>query len=212
VDIYKFYDFCEQIRDAADDILANRISDLVFRPSDKACKWCPISGACPARANQLLTDDLSPVLASKHLSLPAPEALTNQQIASLVGAAKAIRSFLDDVEDHAATRALAGRPIPGTKLVMGRGSRVWADAVAAKNTLSLFGVDLTTESLLTPSQVEGQIKDRFEGATRKTLLSAVEQMHSKISGSPILTTEDDKRKPYKLQLNAADEFEPVTPQ
>jgi len=212
VDIYKFYDFCEQIRDAAEDILANRISNLRFAPSDKACKWCPISGACPARANQLLTDDMSPVLASKHITLPAPEALTDQQLASLVAASKAIRSFLDDVEDLAATKALAGTPIPGTKLVMGRGSRVWANADHAKSTFSLFGVDLTTEAVLTPAKIEEQIKDRFEGATRKTLLAQLEKLQSKIAGGPVLTTADDKRKPFTLQLNAADEFDTITPQ
>ena len=95
---------------------------------------------------------------------------------------------------------------------MGRGSRVWANASTAAGAFSLFGVKLTTEATLTPAKVEEQIKENFDGPMRKMLLNQLEKLQTKIAGGPVLTTEGDKRKPYQLQLNAADEFEPIPQQ
>ncbi len=58
------------------------------------------------------------------------------ELAGVLATAENCKKFLDDVTEYATREALAGRPIPGTKVVEGRSVRKWADPAATMLTLS----------------------------------------------------------------------------
>lgn len=54
--------------------------------------------------------------------------VSDEYLVNIYRNSKAIRRFLDDVEEHLENRAIAGDAVPGTKLVEGRaGNRAWAN-------------------------------------------------------------------------------------
>ena len=120
---------------------------------------------------------------------------------------KAIKSFLADVEELLEARALAGNPVPGTKLVEGRASnRAWSDETAAE--VFLRGQGLKHEErfsykLISPTQAEKLIalKDK-----PKRTQSRFSELVSRSPGKPVLALADDKRPAISAAIDALPEL------
>lgn len=191
-------------------ILNDKTEHLKFAPSDKACMWCPINGGCPARAQFLLTGELKPVAAGKWLKvMPSIEALSDEQIAAIVGQGTQIVDFIGDVKAYARERALAGKPVAGTKLVTGRGARSWSSPEKVAATLRLFyKLDIATQDYLSPAQVEELVKQSVPKDKQAAALKAIDKLQQRNPGGPVIANADDKRKPY-VAVDPALEFSPV---
>lgn len=108
-------------------------SDLT--PGEKQCKFCKAKGSCPAAAQQALntvaddfvdmTRPIEPQIAA------AKERVTesdNAHIGELLGQIDFIESWCKAVRAKAESEMLAGRDVPGYKLVAGKkGNRAWTN-------------------------------------------------------------------------------------
>ena len=144
-------------------------------PGEVQCKWCPARATCDARARWHLD------AFEREVSLLSPG-----EIARLLGQLKDMRSWCDDLEQHALTQLMdkAGS-VPGWKVVEGRSVRQWNDQ--AMLILSrLVGEDQMFErKLITITAAE-----KLLGKEERKLL---EPATSKSTGKPTLVPEGDPR-------------------
>lgn len=119
-------------------------------PGDKQCKWCAHRGACSALAGAAMKEvglmfqpvpglvpssfDMAQQSADKN-----PATMDADQIRQILEAAPLVRQFIEGVESEAQRRMEAGQPVPGFKLVRGRGSRSWTlpDAEMAEKLIKM---------------------------------------------------------------------------
>lgn len=158
------------------------------------CQWCRNAG-CRARAEE------------KRLSIrkefagaiPANR-LTPEQLANVLRVAPEVQSWLKDVEAHALSEALAGKPPPGFKVVSGRmGNRKWLDEDAVTEILVAKLKDKAyTYKLLSPAQAEKALG--AEG------YKAVAGFTGQEPGKPALAPEGSERQNYDKQAQARAEF------
>ena len=177
-----------------------------FAPSESACRWCPASSFCRARV-ALIFDEVPQVIpASKPepFSTPAPEDLTDDQIARVVENAPFVSQWIKSVENFALGRALAGTPIPGTKLIAGRGTRLWQDPTAAVETLKALDVNPFSQSLMSPYQIEQLFKSMGQKLPKE-----VADLITKGEGKPKLVSESHPKPALEI-TTALSEFSPLS--
>lgn len=175
---------------------------LEFVPSDSTCQFCPAASFCTARARHLL-GDLAPVdlvLSSPDTVLEAPatavtlappEALDEKHLLAALAVAKQVKKWLTDIEEYATEMAGAGKPLPGFKLVEGRGSRQWSDPDAAAKLLKPKLKDKTFErKLISVAQAEKELKNATVSPKFKKRLDS---LIVRSQGKPVLAPESDKR-------------------
>ena len=175
---------------------------LEFVPSDSTCQFCPAASFCTARARHLL-GDLAPVdlvLSSPDAVLEAPatavalappEALDEKHLLAALAVAKQVKKWLTDIEEYATEMAGAGKPLPGFKLVEGRGSRQWGDPDAAAKLLKPKLKDKTFErKLISVAQAEKELKN---AAVSPKFKKRLDSLIVRSQGRPVLAPESDKR-------------------
>jgi len=178
--------------------------DIVFKPSEKACQWCPAKGFCTARHGELTKDlEMLSTVEDKPLILPKTEAITLPQLAAIVKHGDAIVKWINDAKAYALTHMKAGGSIPGFKLVTSRGgNRYWRDPVKAgkmliKETL-LREDEVFEKKLIGPAAVEKMLG-------KNKMPVSVSNLIDKPPGQPVIAPEDDKRE--SCLLNGSSEFE-----
>ena len=192
-------------------------NEVEFRPSDKTCQFCPASGFCTARAQHLLGDlaPLDMVLTQPEqvvadpsavtVGLAPPDALDETHLLAALAVAKSVGKWLDSVESYAQKLAADGRPLPGWKLVEGRGSRQWADEEAAAKFLKPKLKENTFEKkLVSVAQAEKLLKHEPLSPRFKNKL---ESLIVRREGKPTLVPESDKRPSL---MAAANDFQQLT--
>lgn len=184
-------------------ILDNACHLLKFAPSNEVCKWCVAAelGDCAARTRWLLDGTpIIPLLDGKEYTA---DLLTDEEKLNLFEKSSDIRDLLKSVEVGLWKAARDGKPVPGTKLVAGRGSRSWRDVGYAENLLveELGKEAFTQPVLISVAQAEEKLKaaklldeEKFRG------------FYIKEPGAPILALADDKRREWQ-DVKAEDEFE-----
>jgi hypothetical protein len=188
-----------------------------FAPSDKTCQFCPASGFCTARAQHLLGDlaPLDMVLTQPEqvvadpsavtVGLAPPDALDETHLLAALAVAKSVGKWLDSIEAYAQNLAADGRPLPGWKLVEGRGSRQWADEEAAAKFLKPKLKENTFEKkLVSVAQAEKLLKHEPLSPRFKNKL---ESLIVRREGKPTLVPENDKRPSL---MAAANDFQQLT--
>jgi hypothetical protein len=140
-----------------------KVTAADYGPSEKGCRWCPIRGSCAARTKKVL--DMFPVTErSDHppstLAKAAPAVLTDAALGEARDRAEEIEQWCKDIKEEAHRRAIAGRAIPGWKLVQGRkGNRRWTDEALAETVLTLhLEHEAYTKKLISPSDAEKKLK------------------------------------------------------
>lgn len=144
-----------------------------------------------------------------------PATMDDAQIRQIMEAAPLMRQLLEGVEKEALRRLEAGTPIPGLKLVHGRGSRAWSlseDEIAEK--LVKMGIPknaIYETKLVSPAKAEKLTWEKRDG-TRMQLsdrqLKTMEQEYvTKLAGKLTVVSESDSRP--AVVTNAAPMFSAV---
>lgn len=164
-----------------------------YRPSEKACRFCPGRklDRCDAHAKHVAAvtglkfADLDGEM-DEPLPLPAVDGMTMRRREKIWRESGAVLRWLDQIEARLHEEAVAHGSVGGLKAVEGRaGARFWVDEVKAKKFLAKHGIEHTVESLRTPAQVEDSIPP-----------SAIEDFKALVDQKPtrpILVDSTDKR-------------------
>lgn len=123
------------------------------------CKWCPAKPVCPElrRQSQAIAEtefDTMPVARP-----PAPATLTTEQLARTMSLLPILDDWSASVKDHIYRELLAGREVPGFKLVERRAERKWGDEDKAEIAIQSHGVSTVDnvyepQKLKSPAQIE----------------------------------------------------------
>jgi hypothetical protein len=160
-----------------------------FEPSEKACRFCKARATCKALAKHNYEiavgqfDDLE-----APLEPTAPELLSVDEIAKLLPKLSMIKSWANDVEEHAHKTLAAGGVVPGYKLVEGRSNRQWVDDDQAAKVLVDKGYDPFTKKVISPTQAE-----KLLGRTKA---AEIADLVVKPRGKPSLAPDSDPRPAY----------------
>lgn len=173
-------------------------------PSEKGCRFCKAAAVCPELARQNLAaaeavfDDAPPLpVEITEPQLPAPEQLTREQIAAIIGHSNRISSWLKSIEAHAIHALESGDELPGYKLVRGRSNRVWDDEKKAMCEALRIGMRVLED----PTSVQGRIftpakfksPAQIEKILGRKAFAALEPLTRKPEGRVNIAPESDKR-------------------
>lgn len=155
------------------------------------CGFCPAKLLCPK-----LTAAFDAVVEDAK-STPDVAHLSDEALALRYAEVEAAETYMRALRKEAYTRAMNGKPLPGTKLVHGRSNRKWKDGAEAA-ILAVLGDDaLTDPELRSPAQIEKLPSGK----------ALVGEWSFKEVGSPKLVSSDDPGDP--IDMSAAGEFESV---
>ncbi len=128
-------------------------------PSDKACRWCPLSGNCAAQNKKIL--DQFPT-GHAEAAIPNLVTLDDVQLATALDLTDEIEHWLSAVRGEGLARALQGHTLPNWKLVEGRrGNRNLAEGAKVR-----AGRQELFESRVEPLLIEAGLDPdefRFDG-------------------------------------------------
>ena len=193
-------------------------------PGKSQCRWCKLKATCVAHLDLLnqLTDDVfevvEPLTPQRALSvppnppsLPPIAAMSIEQIARIQHYATAITGWLNAGKARLLAEALAGREVPGWKLVEGRSRRAWRDEDEAELKLSREydgSIAMYDPVLISPAEAETRLK--AAGMKAKDAKALVASLTVKPPGAPTLVPATDERATLDHQ-DDGDVFEEVTP-
>lgn len=168
----------------------------VFKPSVKACQFCPAKGICSAYASQ----GLSALPAeARIIELPHPGKLTREQRVEVLKAKKVLIKWLEAVEDQEVHDLMTGSEPIGLKLVEGKTNREWRDLDAAMKLLSNhLSMDemCPREPLISPAKAEKALKG-IELSTK--FKNKMASLITRAEGKPTLVLADDPRSALSFQ-------------
>jgi len=134
--------------------------DAPFGPSEKACRWCPVSHVCSAFAQHCLEtiskefDVLDDDLEASTLVLKDPEKMDADQIGWILDKIPMIEKWCKIVAEGAKESLERGEEIPGYKLVRGRSNRRWTKKGEIE-IVSLLGIKAYTKpKVVSPAEAE----------------------------------------------------------
>ena len=145
------------------------------------CRFCKARAVC----RQTATD----YLALEAFAQKEPIVLSDAEIGDILTRAAGLQAWVAAVEAYALQACLAGKHIPGHKVVAGRSVRAWTDQDAAFTALQAAGVDqalLYDRKPCTLTELEKRL-----GKAKFTELAG--QYLHKPAGKPILAPADDPR-------------------
>lgn len=181
---------------------------------DVQCRWCKVKSTCEAFIKHLTQDvigdfedetkDIGKAVADTITAIPNTD---RNKIAKLYKSTPLFRSWLTALEDFVHAELLAGREIPGYKLVAGGGgNRFWKDINEAetllKSSLRLKADDMYTKKLISPPAAEKLLKPNAKKWER------VKPLIDKPGPKPTVAEITDKRKLWREEI--AEEFEDLT--
>lgn len=185
-DLLELLEFEEELRvraEATDD------ENAPLNPGDW-CRFCPALATCPAAKAKATENAITEFAA---LTDEGPEGMTPDQIASVLLEADYIFNWVKAVQEFAHAEAVAGRHIPGFKLVAKRATRKWKDEEEATEELSAILGDAiyVDPKLRSPAQIEKLVgKKHFSG---------IEAAHvAKVSSGTNLVPFSDPRPAVKV--------------
>lgn len=150
------------------------------------CRFCAGKAQCRARAKGFTALEEFAAMS------PDDDRLSEDDIADLLRRGAGLVRWYQDLQEYARGAILAGRSMPGWKVVEGRSARQFTDQDAAFRALEQAGYDaaiLYERRPLTLAQIEKQVgKAAFAGICGAYV--------TKPPGSPTLVEASDKRQPY----------------
>lgn len=128
--------------------------------------------------------------------------VTREQLAEFMDAADIIDDWLRAVRGRVEAELLAGKEVPGYKLVEGKkGNRAWVSTTDAEDTLKSMRIrqdDMYKKTLITPTQAEKLVK----GSVRKW--NRIKDLITQSEGKPSVAPLSDNRKAIEIQPVAED--------
>ena len=158
-------------------------------------KWCDdcfcrLSATCRARAeeNMALMKDARNAAGTGDSLMKLPPQLGNGEVGALLKRAQFLKAWVSKLEAYAQGEILAGRDVPGWKLVEGRNNRTIQNIDAAFEELCAAGYPEAVLYKMQPVAL-GDLEKLLEKDHKKIL----EKYIVKPPGKPTLVPEDDKR-------------------
>ena len=131
---------------------------------------------------------------------PEPATLSDEELGEWLQKLEGLAAYAKDLEDYAHDALLAGRSLPGWKLVQGRSTRKWTDQDAAFQQMERSGID---EALLyTRTPISLTVAEKMIG--KKKFAELMSAFITKAPGAPKLAAASDPRPEY----NALEGFTP----
>ena len=188
-------------------------SDLA--PGETQCRFCKAKATCPALRDHVLStaaDDFVDVAepVAPQLEHAAERTVDNAVLGNLLAATDLIESWCKAIRAKAEAELLAGRSVPGFKLVEGRrGARRWTNNDEAETALKAMRLKLEQMydlSLISPTTAEKLSKS---GAIGPRQWPRLQTLITQSEGKPSVAPESDKR-PALVIGDAADDFADVS--
>lgn len=158
--------------------------------SGEHCRFCRAKATCRAR--------MEFNMALEEFKQMVPPLISNEEVGQILERAQHLAAWVKKLEEYALAESLAGKEIPGWKVVEGRSTRQFTNMDEAFEVIKASGVDevmLYERKPLTLSSVETLLgKPKF-----KELLA---NYVNKPSGKPTLVLASDKRETLKRQSAA----------
>lgn len=167
------------------------------------CRWCPALVICPQvieARNAAAAEEFTPKAAAYQKSLIDP-----QELSRLKKLVPVLKDWCEAVDKLAYAEALAGRPVPGFKLVDKRPTRNILEDRKAELINLLSAVGGTEEQLYGKKKLRSpvQLEEEFPDL-KKFMQSFIE----KKSSGKVLVEDADDRTPAKVRT-AQDDFTPI---
>lgn len=191
----------------------NGFSEKYLVPGEKQCRFCKAKATCTALREHVLStiaedfvDVTKPVAAQLAPRLEAT--YDNATLGNLLAATDLIEGWCKSIRAKTESELIAGRNVPGYKLVQGRqGPRAWSDDVAAEALMKSFRLkneEMYDFKLISPTKAETVLAE----ASPKRWVKA-QALISRSNGKPSVAPESDKR-PALVITPVADDFADVT--
>jgi predicted DCC family thiol-disulfide oxidoreductase YuxK len=208
--------FGETARVAASAALNQTPGNLGLQPGEKQCRWCANKAACPALADFVEQttgadfDVVDPPANLSKLDAQFTSALSDDYLATAMSAADLIEHWLKAVRAEVERRLLAGKPVPGFKLVLGKqGNRKWVDEDAAIKMLrETFRLPVEKAFDLSPISPTTAEKLHKAGDIGPRQWPKLAPLIGRAEAKPSVAPASDKRDAW-VPPNVADDFEPV---
>ena len=182
----------EVIRKKAEIALSD---DAPLIPGEEQCRIFKAKGSCKA-----LAEDNVSAAAKDFEEIGAPvdlkevHLLNNEEVGKLLEQTSLFSDWIKALESYAVDEMLAGREMPGFKLVEGRSLRTWKDettAIEELKKLKLKKSDLFIEKFISPAQAEKLFKQNKLDKER------LDSLITKPPGKTTFAPESDKRPAVK---------------
>lgn len=186
-----------------------------LNPGNDQCRFCKAKAVCPTLTSHVLStvaddfvDTTQPV--AQQLEHAAERTFDNDILGNLLGAVDLVESWCKAIRAKAETELLAGRPVPGFKLVEGRrGARRWTNDTEVEQTMKSMRMKLEEMydfSLISPTTAEKLHKAGTIGPRQWPKLQG---LITQSEGKPSVAPATDKRPALVIQATA-DEFADVS--
>ena len=191
------------------------LHEKYLNPGNDQCRFCKAKAICPTLTEHVLStvaddfvDTTQPV--APQIEHAAERTFDNAILGNLLGAVDLVESWCKAIRAKAEAELLAGRPVPGFKLVEGRrGARRWADDKEVEATMKSMRMKLEEMydfSLISPTTAEKLHKAGTIGPRQWPKLQG---LITQSEGKPSVAPESDKRPALVIQATA-DEFADVS--
>ena len=152
------------------------------------CRFCPALALCPKQIDSAValakTDFIAP-------TVPAPSQLSPEDLCRIIKASGVIGSWVKAVNEYARQQLLAGKRVPGFKLVAGKTNRIWIEdsTETADKLKEHLGEEVYTKKLISVALVEKKLKKLKISSD-----AVLEGMFTKPEANKVMAPEDDKRR------------------
>jgi hypothetical protein len=164
------------------------------------CGWCVAKALCPAQREQALACLGTDPAEAQPITLPAPGALTSEQLGKVLEARKAIEAWFKACGALALTQ-----PPSGWKVVEGETKRKWIEEESAHAVLVTEGLDTSAfyeQKLVGITEATKLIKEQIakesngdKAAAKERVDALAGQLFCKPKGKPTLAPSSDPRPP-----------------
>lgn len=173
------------------------------------CQFCKAMAVCPEIAKEAAESAMvefgAVVEGPKQtpISLPQPDALTDEQLCRVLDFTKILGAWSKEVEAYVLQRMESGVAMPGYKLVKKKSNRFWLDESSTIDFLHRqYGKDIYTEpKLKTPAQAE-----KLPGMNKAALANYWDKRDTGVTIAPLT----DKRKAVapsaQVEFTEGDDF------
>lgn len=161
------------------------------------CKFCPHAGKCRA-----LTKTCTEYVETHGMRVSVP-VLAPHEVAEVLTMGPLVSLWLKRVRTQALNDMLAGKEVPGYKVVEGKqGNRKWTDELQVLQALTEAGhsrEDVTETKLLSPAGMDKAIG-------KAAVAGLLSEYISRAPGEPTIAPETDKRPVYDRVAEAVKDF------
>jgi hypothetical protein len=189
--------------------------EVFLQPGEKQCRFCRAKATCPALAEKVERtvgadfEDIEVTQTRITLFKEDAEFIKPSLIASHLAAVDMIEDWCKAVRAEAERRLLAGKDVPGWKIVQGkRGNRAWskpADVEALLKSMRLKEAEMYDFKLISPTTAEKLHKTEVIGPRQ---WAKIQEFISQKDGSPHVAPESDSRPALEIRP-VADDFDLV---